>query len=96
MQVRQEQSGQKGSFCIEIENSRKAMMTYSMTSDGKMIIDHTEVSNEFRGKGAGYQLVSAAVEFARTKNIKIVPLCPFANAVFKKKTGFQDVLFNYQ
>ena len=43
----------------------------------KMIIEHTEVSDELRGQNVGYQLVHTAVEYARANNIKIIPLCPF-------------------
>jgi len=57
-----------------------------------MVIKHTEVREELRGKNAGYRLVHAAVAYARTNNIKIVPLCPFARSVFKKKLEFADVL----
>ena len=32
------------------------------------------------------------MEVAREKNIKIMPLCPFAAAMFKKLTDIQDVL----
>jgi predicted GNAT family acetyltransferase len=94
MDIKHEQSGQKGSFYIEIDNSRKGMMTYRMAGDKKMIIDHTEVGDELRGKNAGYQMVNAAVDYARANGIKILPLCPFANSVFKKKTELQDVLLN--
>jgi predicted GNAT family acetyltransferase len=57
-----------------------------------IIIDHTDVSDALRGKGAGKQLVSAAVDYARKNNIKILPLCPFAKSVFEKVKEFQDVL----
>lgn len=67
-------------------------MTYTMPAANKMIIEHTEVSDELRGQNAGYQLVHAAVDYARANNIKIIPLCPFANSVFKKKPEFADVL----
>jgi predicted GNAT family acetyltransferase len=41
----------------------------------------------------GYRLVQATVDFARANKIKIFPLYPFANAVFKKKAAeFGDVL----
>jgi uncharacterized protein len=71
----------------------QAEMTYSMTGTNLMIIDHTEVSDELKGKNVGYQLVQAAVEFARKKQIKILPLCPFAKSVFDKKGAeFADVL----
>lgn len=67
-------------------------MTYTMVNPSLMIIDHTEVGDELRGTGAGKELVKAAVEYARQNNIKILPLCPFANAVFKKTPEYADVL----
>lgn len=80
-------------FAIAKENGKKAgKMTYSITSGGFIIIDHTEVEPSFNGKGIGKQLLYKIVEMAREKNIKIMPLCPFANAMFQKTTEIQDVL----
>ncbi|HEV7780303.1 MAG TPA: GNAT family N-acetyltransferase [Chitinophagaceae bacterium] len=84
--------GSKGRFFTGEDGNYLAQMTYTMPSPDKMIIDHTEVSDELRGKNVGYQLVFAAVEYARANNIKIIPLCPFAASVFKKKPELQDVL----
>ena len=93
MLIQQKQDGSKGSFYVEENGNTLAEMTYSMTGAELMIIDHTEVSDELRGKNAGYQLVHAAVEYARASHMKILPLCPFANSVFKKKAEeFGDVL----
>ncbi len=86
--------GSKGAFIIKENNQRLAEMTYSKAGDRLIIIDHTEVSDALRGKGAGNQLVSAAVNYAREKNIKILPLCPFAKAIFDKTPEFSDVLSN--
>jgi predicted GNAT family acetyltransferase len=69
-------------------------MSYTMPSADKMIIDHTEVSDELRGQNVGFQLVKTAVEYSRKHNIRIIPLCPFANSVFKKKPEFSDVLYS--
>ena len=93
MLIEQQQHGNKGSFFVGDKENPLAEMTWSLPSPDKMIIEHTEVSDELRGKNIGYQLVNAAVEYARTNNIKIIPLCPFANSVFKKKPEWQDVLF---
>jgi uncharacterized protein len=84
--------GSKGAFIIKENNQRLAEMTYSRAGDHLIIIDHTEVSDALRGKGAGKQLVSAAVNYAREMNIKILPLCPFAKALFDKTPEFHDVL----
>jgi len=94
MQVLQQQNGNKGSFYIEKDKQRLAEMTYTLPVPGKMIIDHTEVSDELRGQQAGYMLLLEAVKFARNQQLKIIPLCPFANATFKKRPELQDVLVN--
>lgn len=84
--------GKKGLFYVEIDGNILAEMVYSMASPTKMIIEHTEVSDELRGKNAGYQLVRTAVDYARQHNLKIIPLCPFAKSVFDRKEDLKDVL----
>lgn len=85
--------GSKGLFYVGEDGAFLAEMVYTMPSHDKMIIEHTEVSEELKGQNVGYLLVNTAVEYARTHNLKIIPLCPFANAVFKKKPEYADVLY---
>ncbi len=92
MNIERIEHGSKGAFIIKVNNERLAEMTYSKAGEKLIIIDHTEVSDALRGKGAGKQLVSAAVEYARKNQIKILPLCPFAKSVFDKSPEFNDVL----
>lgn len=93
MLVQHKQVGSKGLFFVQAEGNILAEMVYTMPSADKMIIEHTEVSEELKGQNVGYQLVNTAVDYARTHNLKIIPLCPFANAVFKKKAEYADVLY---
>lgn len=92
MNIQRIEHGSKGAFIIKENNERLAEMTYSKAGDSLIIIDHTEVSDALRGKGAGKQLVTAAVDYARANQLKILPLCPFAKAVFDKNPEFSDVL----
>ena len=93
MLIQQKQEGSKGSFYVEEAGTVLAQMTYYITGDNLMTIDHTEVADELRGKNVGYQLMQTAVEYARVNNAKILPLCPFAKSVFDKKGAeFADVL----
>lgn len=69
-----------------------AEMTYTWAGSDKFIIDHTHVDDSLRGTGTGKQLVYAAVDYAREKNLKIIPLCPFAKVVIHKDKSLQDVL----
>ncbi|WP_299335342.1 GNAT family N-acetyltransferase [uncultured Psychroserpens sp.] len=93
MTIQHEDTGSKGRFYYEVEGLKKAQMTYSHAGSDKIIIDHTEVDESMKGQGVGYTLVEASVDYAREKEIKILPLCPFAAAVFKKRTEYKDVLF---
>jgi len=92
MEILQKDDGQKGKFYIEIDHQQKAEMTYVWAGKDKIIIDHTEVDDILKGKSAGKQMLVKAVEFAREKNIKIIPVCPFAKSVFDKVEELRDVL----
>jgi predicted GNAT family acetyltransferase len=93
MQIQHKLVGNKGMFYVENEGDIQAEMVYTMAGADKMIIEHTEVGDELRGQSVGAQLVAAAVDHARKHHIKILPLCPFASSVFKKKLEYKDVLF---
>jgi predicted GNAT family acetyltransferase len=93
MKIQQISNDNKGEFYYEIDGEKLGIMTYSKAGADKIIIDHTEVNESLKGKGVGYKLVEASVKYARDNNLKIMPLCPFANAVFKKRSEYKDVLF---
>lgn len=49
--------------------------------DGSWYIIHTGVRPEFGGKGIARMLVEKVVEEANKRNIKIVPICSYAQKV---------------
>ncbi|HYE54219.1 MAG TPA: GNAT family N-acetyltransferase [Chitinophagaceae bacterium] len=93
MLIQQKEVRGKGKFYVVQEGRELAEMAYTMPSPDKMIIEHTEVNDELRGRNVGAQMVKQAVEYARSNNIKIIPLCPFAKSVFDRVPDIQDVLF---
>ena len=92
MIIKQEENGSKGVFYALEEGAKIGEMTYSKAGADKIIIDHTEVDENQKGKGIGKILLAKVVDFARNNNIKIVPLCPFAKSVFDKDVDIRDVL----
>ena len=94
MEIQQINDIRKGYFEAIEDGKEAGKMTYTWAGDSKFIIDHTEVSPEFNGKGVGKKLVMAAVDYARANNLKIIPLCPFAKSVFDKVEEIRDVLFS--
>ncbi len=92
MEILQRDDSKKGAFYIEQDGQILAEMTYVWVGSDKIIIDHTAVNEILKGKGIGKQMVVKAVNFAREKGIKIIPLCPFAKSVLNKEDEFGDVL----
>ncbi|MBO6637047.1 MAG: N-acetyltransferase [Roseitalea sp.] len=87
-----ETDGPKGRYFIAAPGGGTAEMTFSRASDALIIIDHTEVPDAFRGTGTGIRLVEALIADARASGTKIIPLCPFAAAQFKRHSEWADVL----
>ncbi|MGG9972657.1 GNAT family N-acetyltransferase [Ferruginibacter sp. SUN002] len=93
MDIQHKEEGHKGSFYIEQEGKQVAEMVYSLSDANLLIIEHTEVDDILKGKNIGAQLAHATAEYAREKHYTIIPLCPFANAFFKKRhEAYKDVL----
>jgi predicted GNAT family acetyltransferase len=90
--IQHEFDGKKGSFFIEVNKKRFAEMVYVMVGPKKLIIEHTEVDESLKKQGIGQLLLEKLVEFARNEDIKVIPLCPFAKAQFKKREDLRDVL----
>jgi predicted GNAT family acetyltransferase len=93
MQIKNNNDGKKGVFYIEKDGGEIGLMHYTLAGPGKMIIDHTEVNEEYEGQGLGLRLVKAGVAYARENHLKILPLCPFAKKIFDITPAFADVLF---
>ncbi|PKB16098.1 GNAT family N-acetyltransferase [Flavobacterium sp. 5] len=91
-EVQLDVNDKNGFFHIDVNGKTEAKMTFVFAGPNKIIIDHTEVNEGNNGKGFGKKMVAKAVEFAREKDIKIIPLCPFAKKVFDKTPEFRDVL----
>lgn len=87
-----EYNDKKGYFYVKINDRIEAKMTFVFAGPHKIIIDHTEVNPGHNGKNFGKRMVEKAVSFARKKNLKILPLCPFAKKVFDKTPEYNDVL----
>jgi len=92
MEIQRTGSENEGKFYIEENDKNIALMTYKKSSDGVIMIDHTEVDPKLRGEGIGEDLVAEGVKYARENNFKIVPTCPFAKAEFDKHDEYRDVL----
>ena len=92
MNISHESTETKGRYSFAADGGPEAELTYSKAGDHTIIIDHTLVPNAYRGQGIGLTLVERAVTDARAADRKILPLCPYAAAQFKRHPDWNDVL----
>ncbi|HEY8560235.1 MAG TPA: GNAT family N-acetyltransferase [Pyrinomonadaceae bacterium] len=92
MKIKRQEHGKNGAFFIEENGEWVAEMTYVREGARKIVINHTAVSKDLKGKGIGKALVNAAVKFARGKNLLIKPECSFAKKVLESSEEYEDVL----
>lgn len=92
MEIKQQQTDDRGEFYVEKDGKKLAVMMYKLPSSDRIIVEHTEVDESLRGQKVGAQLVQAAVDFARSHHLKIKPSCTYAAAVLKRMPEYADVL----
>lgn len=84
--------GIKKFYIGDSEETALAEMGYIINDDGVVEIDHTLVSDELGGKGVGKLILKDLVDWARSENKKIKPLCPYAIAQMEKNVEYHDLL----
>ena len=74
----------KGGFYALDGEEELGEMEVSISGDN-MIVYHTEVVPKAEGKGLAKQLLATMVDYARKNDLKVIPLCPYVNAQFKRR-----------
>lgn len=61
---------------LPIANEAVAVTYYSL-DDGRVVLLHTEVPNEFGGQGIGKRLAHAVFETLKAEGKRVIAKCPF-------------------
>ena len=90
VQIKLDEKGH-GRFYIMDAAEIVAEMEVSL-SENNLTVFHTEVLPKAEGKGLAKKLLQAMVDYARKNALKVIPLCPFVHAQFKRHPEqFADV-----
>ncbi len=77
---------------FEITVDGKLAYSKYLLAGEKFIVEHTEVPEELEGKGVASRIVRAALDYARARNLRVMPLCPFTAAFIHRHQEYRDLV----
>jgi predicted GNAT family acetyltransferase len=90
--VEREDTDFGGRYVVHIEPGAEGEMTFRKTGANTITIDHTGVPREFRGSGIAQLLVDKMIADAQANGTKIVPLCSYVVAQFRRHPEWSGLL----
>lgn len=90
---KEDDGGRHGRYVARIDGVEgEAEITFTKRGADLVSADHTGAPETMRGTGAAAALVSFMVEDARRSGLRILPLCPYVRAQYKKNPDWADVM----
>jgi predicted GNAT family acetyltransferase len=77
-------------FTIAVDGQTVGLTQFA-DRDGQRVFTHTEVSDEFEGRGLATILIGEALQATRDAGLRIVAVCPMVAAYVDKHPEFGDI-----
>jgi uncharacterized protein len=74
-----------------IEEGKLCFADYRIES-GVLVLPHVEADPALRGKGSAGRLMTAVLDHARERGLKVRPICGYAIAFIQRHPIYQDLL----
>jgi predicted GNAT family acetyltransferase len=76
---------------LRIDGAFEGEIVYRL-EPGRIVLIHTEVSQQVEGQGLGAQLVKGALDDIRARGLRVVPLCPFVASYVRRHPEYGDLM----
>jgi uncharacterized protein len=81
----------KARFEILADGELAGFVLYHLRGD-EIAFTHTETDERFRGHGLASQLVKAALDAARARQLAVLPYCPFVRSWLEEHPEYADLV----
>ena len=81
----------KARYEIVADGELAGFVQYHLRGD-EIAFTHTETDDRFRGHGLGSRLVQASLDDARSRNLVVLPYCPFVNSWIASNPEYADLI----
>lgn len=78
-------------YTITVDGRPAGFTSYHRT-DGVTDFRHTEISDEFEGRGLGSTLIAGALDDERRQGFAVLPHCPFVQNFIAKHREYVDLV----
>ena len=73
------------------DDGHVALAAYQLRPD-VIVLTHTDVPKELAGRGIASKLAVAALEHARAKNLRVIPLCSYMASFIEKHPEYKELV----
>lgn len=85
------ENAERERYEIHVDGSLAGFAEYRGRGDTRTFT-HTEVDERFEGQGVGSKLVHDALEDARARGLRVIPMCPFVRAYMGRHPEYLDLV----
>jgi predicted GNAT family acetyltransferase len=78
-------------YVVRIDGRRAGLLQYRLHPESIELV-HTEIYEEFEGRGLGSQLISFALQDARERGLAVLPVCPFVNDYIQRHRQYVNLV----
>jgi predicted GNAT family acetyltransferase len=79
-------------FELLVDGAVAGLAMYRRRGDTIVVVTHSEVKPEFRGRGLGNELAQRTLDLIRSRGEKIVPICPFFARYVSEHPEYDDII----
>jgi uncharacterized protein len=76
---------------VRVEGKLAGFVKYRLRAESIELV-HTEINEEFEGRGLGSQLISFALDDAQERGLAVLPFCPFVNDYMQRHRQYADLV----
>jgi predicted GNAT family acetyltransferase len=76
---------------IRVDDEQAGVLQYRLRP-GLIELVHTEIDEEFEGRGLGSRLISFALDDARERGLAVLPFCPFVNDYMRRHRKYVELV----
>jgi predicted GNAT family acetyltransferase len=93
IQIERTEAASKGRYIARVKGVEGVgELTYTRRQPNLFSADHTGAPETLRGTGAAMALVERLIADARTEGFKVIPICPYVAAQYKRHPEWADVM----